>query len=156
VLIRLNEFSEVKDSREVVSPKAPSAGLARSRCSVALCGRHLTHLGPRCEKCLAVSCVPWLSFRFVHIDATETQQFAPASPGASEEMTMQEFADLLHVSRPFAVLLLETGEGPCHDVGGNRFVLRSDALNFKLVEDASRYAAARALTAVSEELGLYD
>ncbi len=152
MLIRLNEFSEVKDSCEVVSSKAPSAGLARFRCSVALCGRHLTHLGPRCENVWQF-CV-LRGYCFVQIDATETQQVA--SPGASEEMTMQEFADLLLVLRPFAVLLLETGEVPCHDVGGNQFVLRSDSLDLKLVEDASRYAAARALTAVSEELGLYE
>ena len=52
--------------------------------------------------------------------------------------------------------LLETGEVPFGVVGTRRFVLRSNALAFKLADDAIRYAAARALSVESEELGLYE
>jgi excisionase family DNA binding protein len=75
--------------------------------------------------------------------------------GVDEEMTTQEFADLLNVSRPFVVSLLEAGEIPFRKVGTKRRVLCSDALRYKQVEDESRYAAVRELTALSEELGLY-
>jgi excisionase family DNA binding protein len=71
-------------------------------------------------------------------------------------MTMQEFADMLNVPQTFVESLLETGEVPFRVVGAQRIVLRSDALSFKLVDDAICYAATRALTAESEELGLYE
>jgi excisionase family DNA binding protein len=71
-------------------------------------------------------------------------------------MTMQEFADLLNVPQPFVVSLLETGEVPFRVVGTKRFVSRSDALAFKLADDAIRYAAVSALSAESEALGLYE
>jgi excisionase family DNA binding protein len=78
---------------------------------------------------------------------------AGVTPEVDDEMTTQEFADLLNVSRPYVVSLLEAGEIPF--LGTKRRVLRSDALRYKQVEDESRYAAVRELTALSEELGLY-
>jgi excisionase family DNA binding protein len=82
---------------------------------------------------------------------------AGVSPvSVDEEMTTQELADLLNVSRPYVVALLEAGEIPFRKVGTKRRVLRADALRYKKVEDESRYAAVRELTALSEELGLYE
>jgi excisionase family DNA binding protein len=72
------------------------------------------------------------------------------------EMTTQELADLLNVSRPYVVSLLEAGEIPFRKVGTKRRVLRSDGLRYKQVDDESRNAATRELTALSEELGLYE
>ena len=91
----------------------------------------------------------------MNIDPTETQD-VPVGSEAGEEMTMQEFADMLNVSQPFVVSLLETGEVPVRVVGTQRFVSRSDALAFKMADDVIRYAAVRSLTAESEELGLYE
>jgi excisionase family DNA binding protein len=81
---------------------------------------------------------------------------AGVTPEVDDEMTTQEFADLLNVSRPCVVSLLEAGEIPFRKVGAKRRVLRSDALRYKQVEDESRYAALSELTVLSEELGLYE
>ena len=79
-----------------------------------------------------------------------------SSGAASEEMTTQEVAELLNVSRPFIVSLLEAGEIPFRKVGTKRRVLRTDALHYKQVDDERRYAAMRELSAETEELGLYE
>ncbi len=92
---------------------------------------------------------------------SETQKIARVAAGiipevTDEEMTTQEFADLLNVSRPYVVSLLETGKIPFRKVGTKRRVLRSEAFRYQQVEDESRYAAVRELTELSEELGLYE
>ena len=69
--------------------------------------------------------------------------------------------DVSGVSRHTKCSALQCGVAPrCRrdpvpEVGTKRNVLRSDALHYKQVDDESRYAAARELTALSEELGLY-
>jgi excisionase family DNA binding protein len=107
-----------------------------------------------CEMSVSFVCVVAIVCP-VSIDPTETENVRVAAE-AVEEMTMQEFADMLNVPQTFVVSLLETGEVPFRVVGTSRFVRRSDALSFKLVDDAIRYAAVRALTVESEALGLFE
>jgi excisionase family DNA binding protein len=75
---------------------------------------------------------------------------------ADEEITTQELAVLLNVSRTYVAWLLDAREIPFRKVGTKRRVLRSDAFRYKQVENESRYVAARELTALSEELGLFE
>lgn len=72
------------------------------------------------------------------------------------ELTTQEAAEVLNVSRPFLVKLLENGEIPFHCVGSHRRVKFADVMEYKGRRDTDRRKALRELTQLSEELGLYD
>lgn len=70
------------------------------------------------------------------------------------ELTTQQLADLLHVSRPFAVKLLEDEKIPFRKVGKHRRVLTYDALKYKDRIDKKRLKVLEKLAADAQELGL--
>lgn len=72
------------------------------------------------------------------------------------EMTTQQAADFLNVSRPYLVKLLEQGEIPHIKVGTHRRVPFEDLMKYKEQRDIKRRQALKELIEMSEEAGLYE
>jgi excisionase family DNA binding protein len=72
------------------------------------------------------------------------------------ELTTQQAADLLNVSRPYLIQLLDKGELAYHMVGTHRRVPLDALLTYRRAWDERRDQAINELVQISEDLGLYD
>lgn len=71
------------------------------------------------------------------------------------ELTTQEAANILNVSRPHMVKLLEEGKLPFHKTGRHRRVLFADLMHYKAERESESNDAMQELADLSQELGLY-
>ena len=73
------------------------------------------------------------------------------------ELTTVQAADILHVSRPFLIKLLDEGQIPYRRVGKHRRIRMEDVMNYKLASDLEREAALDRLVQDAQEQNMgYD
>ena len=73
-----------------------------------------------------------------------------------QDLTTQQAAGMLGVSRPFFVKLLESGKLPHHLTGTHRRVYLKDLMAYKQHRDQERHEALNRMAQEAEEAGLYD
>lgn len=72
------------------------------------------------------------------------------------ELTTQQAADLLNVSRPFLVKQLEAGKIPYRMVGTHRRIRMEELMAYRRQQGRERREALDELARVSQTLGLYE
>lgn len=147
---------QLLNGNEVVTPTKDDAALAEES------GRKLAaHLGgdaePRLELKVAgeeLKLPPTALRLLARVLAELGRGNAVALTPLHAELTTQQAADLLNVSRPHLVKLLDEGAMPSRKVGSHRRVLLSDLMAYREEWHARRHAALDELTALSQDLDM--
>jgi excisionase family DNA binding protein len=147
---------QLLNGNEVIAPTQADAALARES------GRKLAaHLGRDAELRLEVKGtseelkLPPAALRLlVRALAELGEGNAVAVTPLRAELTTQQAADLLDVSRPHLVKLLDEGAMPSRKVGSHRRVLLTDLLAYREAWHAKRHAALDELAALSQDLDM--
>jgi len=131
-------------AREVSRALENGAGDKKLRIEVTAAGRQLTkhELTPLIEELIMRMLDAMAKGQALSVVPTET------------EITTQQAADLLNVSRPYVVGLIDKGELPARLVGNQRRLPLADVLAYKTAVRAKAYEAMREIASIDQELGL--
>ncbi|MDT0492766.1 helix-turn-helix domain-containing protein [Streptomyces griseus] len=94
--------------------------------------------------------VELLASLLAHLGAGRAVSVVPSDA----ELTTQQAADMLNVSRPFLIGLLEAGEIEYRTVGTHRRITASSLLEYKRQDDHRRRLVADELTQLGQEMGM--
>jgi excisionase family DNA binding protein len=101
--------------------------------------------------------IPSVAYEFlIDILSQLSQGNAVTLVPVQAELSTQQAANLLNVSRPYLIKLLESKEIPYRKIGKHRRILAKDLYQYKADIDAKRSQSLDELTALTEELDLYE
>ena len=150
----------IPENYETVAPSEADALLAREssrRLATRKLGRKTSiriQVLDAGEEAETVS-VPASALRlFLHLLTEMAQGNAVTLIPTHAELTTQQAADLLNVSRPYVVKLLDEGRIPSRTVGKYRRVRFDDLMAFKRKDDDARAKVLDQLTTEAQELGM--
>ena len=109
-------------------------------------------IGPGGEEIVLPDAVVSVLHQVVHAMARD--QAVTVVP-IDKELTTQQAADLLNVSRPYLVQLLNAGEIPYTKTGTHRRIRFDDLIEYKQRRDAKRKAGLDRLTQMGQDTGNY-
>ena len=151
----------LSEIQEDVAPSAADAQLARES------SRRLTQfLAAKPKKSLRIRIeaenepeesisIPAAAFRLLNGILTEMAKGnAVTLIPVHAELTTQQAAHVLNVSRPFLIEQLEKGVIPYRKVGTHRRVMFKDLMEYRQTMDRNRLNALEELSAIDQELGL--
>ncbi len=99
--------------------------------------------------------IPASAFRLLNDILTQMAQGnAVTMIPVHAELTTQQAADILNVSRPFLVEQLEKGAIAYRKIGTHRRVLFKDLMEYKVTLDRNRLQSLDELSAQAQELGM--
>ncbi len=73
-----------------------------------------------------------------------------------KELTTQEAAGILNVSRPYLIGLLESGKIPYSKVGSHRRIRFADLMRYQEIREKEREKSLEEIARISQEAGVYD
>lgn len=144
-------MSDLKDRR--IDPADISPDILRQLSEAVQEGERPVLLGHRGER---IELPQALNDLLVYIVQAMKEKQAIVLLSENEALTTQTAADLLGMSRPHMVRLLDAGRIPFHRVGTHRRILFKDLRVFQAERDKARRETLRELSHTLDAAGVYD